>query len=112
MELSGRKVQEAHPKRAQAWGPDGDVPSARSGRLRLGSSQGQLLSFEGFVGVFESDDRKVISEQSVDVDDLDKDKAYKLNIVFKAYDFVAKGETRKGYVVSLIDEYVEKPKDN
>ena len=49
---------------------------------------------------------------AVDIDDLDKDKAYKVNIMFKAYEFAAKGETKKGYVVSLVDEYVEKEKDN
>ena len=53
-----------------------------------------------------------VKTDAVDIEDLDKNKAYKLNIVFKAYEFVAKGDTKKGSIVSLIDEYLEKEKDN
>ncbi len=45
---------------------------------------------------------------AVDIGDLDKNQMYKLDIVFKAYEFVAKGETKKGYITSLVQENAEK----
>ena len=70
------------------------------------------VNFPFFFGV---DDDLMLKTKvdAVDVEDLDKNKAYKLNILFKAYDFVVQGGTRKkGYVVSLIEECQEKEKEN